>query len=330
MGEDKIKGYLFNVIIYTHEKHRSEYFKHIVSTFIENYPCRVIFIQSENTLESAPATELPNAACDKIQIQSSLSTLDQVPFKVLPLIIPDLPIYLVWGQNPVSDNVILPTLLKLATRFVYDSDCAKDLQEFSVKMLKKSGELRIDFMDVGWAYISGWRDVIAQTFNSPEKLAYVNSCDEITINYNSFEDSLTLHPARQALYLQAWLAAQMEWSYQSITNEDGSVVIKYQTPNTITQVILKHQKRPKLSQGRIFEVAFHDRKENTTTLSLAEKQEKVMIYFSTPQKCELPFSFPIPDMEKGMNAMNEIFYNRVSDHYKNMLHVLSQIPNQGL
>lgn len=322
MADDKNKGYLFNVIIYTHEKHRSEYFEHIVSTFIENYPCRVIFIH--------PDADTAAQACDKIQIDGSMSKLDKVPFEVLPLIIPDLPVYLVWGQNPISDNIILPTLLKLATRFVYDSDCAKDLQEFSAKMLKKSGELRIDFMDVGWANISGWRDVIAQTFHSPEKLAYVNSCDEITIHYNNIEESLTLHPARQALYLQAWLAAQMEWSFQSISNEDGAVVITYQTPNTTTRMVLKHQNRPKLSQGRIFEMTFHDHQSNTTTLSLAEKQEKVMIYLSTPQKCELPFSFSIPDMEKGMNAMKEIFYNRVSDHYKNMLGVLSQIPNKGL
>jgi len=48
--------------------------------------------------------------------------------------------------------------------------------------------------------------------------------------------------------------------------------------------------------------------------------------FSTEEKCELPFSLPIQDLSKGLNAMKEIFYNRTSPHYTDMLNVLKQIP----
>ena len=61
-------------------------------------------------------------------------------------------------------------------------------------------------------------------------------------------------------------------------------------------------------------------------MTLAEKQSKVMIYVSTPKKCELPFSHPVPDLSKGLTAMKEVFYYRISKHYTNMLNILRQIP----
>ena len=329
--KNTIKGYLFNLIIYTHENRRSDYFQHIVKAFIEKYPCRVIFIKSSKELKqdfleaSTVFDKTLDGTCDQFAINVSQSLLHKVPFVILPKLIPDLPIYLVWGQNPTSDNEILPHLQKLATRFVFDSECAKDLRDFSSKMLEKIAELKIDFMDVSWADISGWRDAISQTFHSPEKLEYLQQCIRLLIKYNNVESEIIQHSAIQAIYLQGWLAAQLGWKFEAITYND-EIILTYKLPQSTLEVVLQPQDRPTLDRGSVFEVEFQGMNEVKTTMTLAEKQSKVMVYLSTPEKCELPFSHPVPDLSKGLTAMKEVFYYRVSKHYTNMLKVLKQIP----
>ncbi|MCP5507554.1 MAG: hypothetical protein H7A37_04555 [Chlamydiales bacterium] len=53
---------LFNLIIYTHEKRREEYFRNLVDTIIEKFPCRVIFIQADgNANENHLSVDVSNA-----------------------------------------------------------------------------------------------------------------------------------------------------------------------------------------------------------------------------------------------------------------------------
>lgn len=332
--DNEIRGHLFTLIVYALEEKCSEYFQRVVQPFIEKFPCRVIFIRSyaeqgKNKLQAPLIThDSQNTKCDQIVIQVPQPLLHTVPLLVLPRLVPDLPIYLVWGQNPTSDDENLPVLQNLATRFVFEAECATNLQEFSKKMLKNIADLKIDFMDVSWANIGGWRDVFSQTFNTAEKLTYLHQCNRMLIKYNPSNTEVKQHSAIQAIFLQGWLAAELKWNYQSISYHDG-IFITYKTPFTPIEVHLSPQERPSLSPGRIFEVEFENMSRVTTTLTLAEKQSKVMIYVSTPEKCELPFSLPIPDISKGLTAMNEVFYYKAGSHYQHMLETIKQIPWEG-
>ncbi len=331
-GFETIKGYLFNLIIYTDEQRRSEYFHNLVHAFIEKYPCRVIFIRIDDTFKGdhLETSRVDSAAvgtpCDQLVITASPSQVDRVPVMILPRLVPDLPIYLVWGQNPTSENTILMQLKSLSSRLVYDSECAKDLQDFSKKMLSMIEKMKIDYMDVDWAEISGWRDVITQTFLSAEKFALLKRCKHLLIKFNKVDDQFIKHFATEAIYLQGWLAGQLGWEYQSIKYDDDTITIHYKNGEIDLEVVLQPQERPTLIQGKIFEVEWATVENLSVTLSLAEIQSKVMVYISTPEKCNLPFSLPFSDIQKGFNAMKEIFYFRTSDHYCNMLRVLSTIP----
>ncbi|MGA8163431.1 MAG: glucose-6-phosphate dehydrogenase assembly protein OpcA [Waddliaceae bacterium] len=327
--QERIKGHLFNVIVYTHEPERSSYFHLIVNPFIEEYPCRVIFIEGDLKSEREyldinpidPAED--HRHCDQLNIRASSSRLSQVPFVLLPHLIPDLPIYLVWGQDPVSDLPILPRLQKLATRFIYDSACTKNFSAFSKKILDNIDRKSMDVMDIAWAKIGGWRDVIAQTFHSREKLDFLKRCNQILIKYNPPDDI-------EALYLHGWMAARLQWNYQSLASDEHAQIIYYTNNDHPLKVTFFPQKRPTLRLGRIFEIAFETIDHTAITLSLAEKQGKVMVYLSTPEKCELPYSFPIADLEKRHHAMKEIFYHRTSDHYRHLLQLIGEIKGKEL
>lgn len=327
-----MKGYLFNLIVYTHEKRRFDYFEHVIREFIRKYPCRVISIRSEaggdrDYIESR--FEKPEGAgsnYDLFSISASKSFSDRIPFLVLPQLVPDLPIYLVWGQNPTSDNKILPVLQKIATRFVFDSECARDLGEFSRGMLDRIAHLPIEFMDVSWAEISGWREALAQTFQSIDRLPFLEHIDRLVVRYNGASSGLLQHTAVQAIYLQAWLAAQLKWDFESLSYKEG-ISLNYRCKKRPIEVFLEPHNRNTVGSGKIFEVHFYSAPHrDNLTFRLAEKQSKINVYFTTLEKCELPFSLPAIDLSKGLNAMKEIFYNKTGHHYINMLHVLKQVP----
>lgn len=327
--EDKTVSCLFNLVIYTAEERRTQYFQHLFSRIFEKFPCRVIFIQqTPSTSKELVQKVQPNggpAAGDQFIIKATPAQLSQVAFVLLPFLIPDLPIYLIWGQNPASDKIILPQLHKFATRLVYDSECDQDLQSFSQTMLSKIGNVSCDFMDIDWALISGWRDVLSQIFDNQARFEILQTCSSIEIKYNVLDTPMIKRKATQAIYLQGWFAGQLKWHFQSLTHDKNLIKIRYLDDENEITVNLTPSERKNLSPGTITEVTFISKNDRSLSLSLDEKQSKVLIYLSTPERCELPFSLPLPNLQRGLSFMKEIFYHRADQHYLNMLKVISQI-----
>jgi hypothetical protein len=324
---DKTVSCLFNLVIYTHEEKRTEYFQHLFSRIYEKFPCRVIFIQQTTTSKEMVQKLQTNRESfgDQFIIQSLPEQLSQVGFVLLPLLIPDLPIYLIWGQNPAADKVILPQLHKFATRLVYDSECDQDLQSFSQTMLCKLGNISCDFMDIDWALISGWRDVISQIFDSQPRYEILLNCSSVEIKYNVLETPLPQRKATQSIYLQGWFAGQLKWEFQSLTRDKENLKIYYLNENNEITIMLRPTERNNLPAGAIIEISFLSMNDRCLSLSLDEKQSKVLVYLSTPEKCELPFSLPLPNLQRGLSFMKEIFYHRADQQYLNMLKAISEI-----
>lgn len=319
--DKKIKGHLFNLIIYTQEKRRADYFQQMVHTLIEKFPSRVIHIQCDAEASTPVSIDSSTSDCEHFSITTSMEKLTEVPFIILPNLVPDLPIYLVWGDDPTADNPILSSLQKMATRLIFDTESAINLQAFAKKMLNKVDTLNIEFMDISWAEIGGWRDVISQVFNSSSQLAYLQRCHTIHIKYNQLDDPYIKHDSVQAIYLQGWLTAQLGWKFVNISEVDGEHHIEYKE----RKVVLTPQKRQTLNPGQIFESSFIDENDLKTTLTFADQQSKVMVYISTKEHCQVPYSLQLQGMHKGVTAMKEMFYFRPSHHYRNMLNAISNI-----
>lgn len=320
--EKEIKGHLFNLLIYTTEKRRADYFEKMVHSLIEKFPSRVIHIRCDKERGKHVKLEPCDHKCEHLTLSTSLENLSEVPFVLLPHLVPDLPIYLLWGDDPTADNPILPKLEKLATRLIFDTECAGSLQTFAQKMLNKVETLNIEFMDISWAEIAGWRDVISQVFNSKSQLKYLRNCNYIHIKYNQLQDDYINHDSVQAIYLQGWLAAQLEWKFKKLEEIDGEHHLTYEK----RKVVLTPQKRRTLNPGLIFEISCIDDNNLKTTLTFADQQSKVMVYISTPDHCEVPYSLQLQAMQTGATAMKEMFYFRPSHHYRNMLKAIGNTP----
>lgn len=330
---NKIKACLFNLVVYTNEPRRTSYFKDLIRLMIEKFPCRIIFIQGDSQAKephlhvhiyTEGLSQHEGMLCDQITIDVTEPYLQRVPFLIFPHLIPDLPVYLLWGQDPIQENVILPHLMKFATRLIFDSECTKNLHLFSQAMLKRLDTSHIPLMDLNWARIGGWRDILAQTFDTEERIKQLNLCHTIKIIYNNRSDPFFLHADTQALYLQAWLAARLGWQYQRTERKSSKIILYYRVEDHILQVILQPQTREDLPSEEIIAIEVSGDSDYLCNLN-RRTNTLVVVNCSTQYECQIPFNLILRNIRSGRSLMQEVFFQKPSNQYRQMLDIISHI-----
>lgn len=331
--KDHIKACLCTLVVYSDSQTHMASLQKIVHSFIEKFPCRIIYIQAnksaqENYLHVSVSNAITgkgnvSIACDQISIDASMNYMQRVPFIVLPHLVPDLPIYLLWGVDPTIENDILPQLKKFATRLVFDSSCIDDVHAFSQRMLKLiESQQKLDFMDINWARLYGWRQALSQVFDTPEKSEQLRRSKEIEIRYNDKKDDCVLHNEIQAIYFQGWIAAQMQWKFISQKKENGVSILNYFNGAENFTIKLIPQMNPDLPTGTLMQVDIATFDDNFFNLSPMANLPKVMVHVSSLDKCELPFTISLPNIKRGSFIIKAILYFETSAHYRHMLQTI--------
>jgi len=331
---------LFNLIIYTNEPHRSSFMRGMVLKVMEKFPCRIIFIE-EKRGEAGDLLKIDTSnavfeqggeaiACDLITIETTPSRIERVPFVVIPNLVPDLPIYLLWGQDPTVENPIFKPLQKIACKLIFDSESTDNLYAFCKKMLHYMDHNTHESMDTQWAALSSWRDIIIQVFDSEARIGILRNSRKLRISYNTSTNALFHHPLVRSLFLQAWIAARMGWHYQSSTRDNARFIIHYQGPAGEVEVQLIPESRPELNPGRIFSFYTESGEGEVTDIKRLPEQSKVVVKISKADACDMPYVLPIKDLFKSSTFMREVFYRRCSSHYHQMLRNIIHIPQEAL
>lgn len=332
---------LFNLIIYTNEPHRSSFMRGMVLKVMEKFPCRILFIEEKReekehdylTVSTSNAVIEQGGsavACDLINFDVTPSRLDRIPFVLLPHLVPDLPIYLLWGQDPTDENPIFRPLQKIACKLIFDSESAENLFAFCKKMLHYMEHNAAESMDTQWAALSSWRDIIIQAFDTEQRIELLRRTNKVSIRFNKSTNALFHHPRVRSLFLQGWIAARMGWKYHSTERDGDNLKIHYQSPTGDVEVSLIPEERPELNPGRIFSFYAATADGNATEIVRLPDQSKVAIKVSKADVCDMPYILPIKDLFKSTTFMREVFYQRCSSHYHQMLRNLIHIPQEAL
>ncbi len=305
---NKVRASLFNLIIYTKKNKRTDYVYAIVQKVIERFPSRVLFISQDHEEQIKTAVSVMNAssgefviACDLIEILCSEKNQGEVPFILLPHLVPDLPIYMLWADDPSVENPLFTQLQKYATRIIFDSETTNDLPRFAKTVLS----LKCELADLNWARIEPIREVLAASCKHKEMLEVITHAKEIKISYNLQESDYFIHPKTPATYLQSWLSARLELDPKIIT--------------------LETQKIEKLPPGIILSVDFS----TTSNYDLAfqrniESPNQISAIYSTPEHCNMPTNFIFPKQEFGQSLIKEIFHKGTSSHYLGVMRELGK------
>jgi hypothetical protein len=339
-GTNKMRASLFNLIIYTQNNPRAAYIRSIVGKVIEKFPSRILFVTFDKT---SPQDYLKTTvsvltaskgehdiACDLIEIEVSNSQQARVPFLILPHLLPDLPVYLMWAEDPTQENPLSYQLERFASRLIVDSEATDNLPRFAKALLLHRAQSQCDIADLNWARLGNWRELLSSAFYTQDKLNDLRDAQSIQIIYNSTETPFFCHTKTQAIYLQGWLASQLGWRLTGSSLRDQTLVFSYQG-NKEVSIVLEPASRPTLSPGTILSMDLRTHSDHHFSFSRdAELPQQVSIQFSTPTVCALPAQFVFAKSGLGQALVKEICHRGTSAHYARVLELMVSMEGMNV
>lgn len=328
-GTNKMRASLFNLVFYTKKSTRDTYIRTLSERVIEKFPSRILFI-TEDTDENADylntrVSVLPSGkgesdiACDFIGLDVAGSHVARIPFVILPHLLPDLPIYVIWAEDPHTTSPLFTQLQKLATRMIFDSESITNLSTFAENLLKFEEQPQLDVADLNWARMESWRELITSTFYTEERLAKLKQATKIQIFYNSKETAYCCHTAIQSIYLQGWLATQLGWQLEK--REENTFT--YSRENGTVSITLQPEYHEHLKAGSIVSIDLETEKQDHFSFGRdLDTPNHVSMRFSTLEKCDMPLKYIFSKDESGQSLVKEICHKGTSEHYLNLLHSL--------
>lgn len=331
--QKKNRASLFNLIVFNRLSSRTDYIRSIVQKVVEKFPCRILFITQDHETDPtlsylktavsviAPQTEETSTACDHIDIGVAGTDLERVPFLLLPHLIPDLPVYLLWTEDPSQAHPLFSPLLELAHRVIFDSESADSLLVFAQTVLALKKEKGIDIADLNWARTKGWRDLLCSTFNHRERMQELEELTHLEITYNARESAFFCHLKIQAMYLLNWLSSRLQWTFQKATPQ---LQFTFQSPKQPLSVSIQNASWKQLGPGTILSLRLQTATDHHfDCLRLQELPHQATIQISSKVKCELPYHFIFGQTATGQSLVSEITTQGTSSHYLDMLqHIL--------
>ena len=334
-NKNKMRASLFNLIFFVQKSSREEYIRKVAYNLVEKFPARIFFISLDSNSSEALTTSVAvistthgefDITCDLIEISASEKEKPKIPFILLPHLIPDLPVFLVWTEDPTFNQSLCDELKHLATRIIFDSESTEDLSYFAESVLKIQKESSLEVADLNWARLESWRLLISSAFYNSEKLEKLKKASSMTITYNSQETPFFCHTKIQAIYLQAWIASRLNWKVSSF-QDPFFLSFAYLFNDKAIEVHLKDSKNAKLPPGMILSIEIKTSEGGVFTFSTDENLPgQVAFEYATPTECSLKTVLQIVKGESGQSLVKEICHKGTSHHY---IEALEMITHRG-
>lgn len=332
---DKTKAALFNLLVYAQDAQHVDYVREGTERILSKYPCRVIyvlenpdpkedFLRAEVSVDTIGTEEHP-ISCDKIQIDFAGKERERVPFVLLPHILPDLPVYLWWTGNPSPYNRLFDLLESYIDRIIFDPDTLDALPDYASTTLALLHHFEGYASDLNWSLIEGWRQALARTFASVEHLHQLNASTHITLTYCVHEEKGPRDPRLPAVYLQAWMAAQLGWRFQQTSQQADATRFVYRNGDHTIDVDLKPQTEESLPYGSITRVEAESNEHYQYAVILEADPNFLRVERSNTTRCDLPYTIHVGSSKRDHALVREIFNQGTSIHYQNMLQMLTEI-----
>lgn len=323
---NKMRASLFNLVIVTEKNKRSLYLDKIAHKVIERFPSRIIFIQvdDENKEKEIQTTvSLINAGedssgdivCDLIDILVPKNLAVKVPFVVLSHLLPDLPIYFLYGSNIDPQETLFSQIEPLCEKVIVDSEAASSLTDFANITLDYHKKNKANVADLNWERIHAFRNLFAAIFKSSEDLAYLKDAELLTLHYNSAQNTYFEHHYIQATYFQSWVSAMLGWKIKSIEKKGKDLIFQYKNGKKTTKVHLKPCTMKCVLPGRICSVRLQSPLADFKIERKADACDYLVIEKSLKTECFLPSVVMIGKETSGQSLINELAHGAASKHY---------------
>ena len=222
-GVPVARASVLNLVVFaTREIHARRAAK-TVDELASRHPSRAIVVVTDRDRgASAPELEmhchLPRqdganqVSYEQILIRARGDADRRLVSAVIPLLLPDLPVFLWWTETPPLDAAYFDELLGLADRLIVDSaDFSRpDRTLPRLHAVARAGHGRYGLTDFNWTRLTPWRELTSQFFDVPAWRPFLDGVTGIRVGFAVEADGREIHPS-QALLFIGWLASRLGW-----------------------------------------------------------------------------------------------------------------------
>jgi glucose-6-phosphate dehydrogenase assembly protein OpcA len=126
-----------------------------------------------------------HVCCEQISLAVGDDARRRAASAIVPLVVPDLPIF-VWVAGPLDfADPALDRLLDIADRLVFDSRACPDPARTVVELVHTEREDRWAPADLEWARLEPWREAVAALFDDPAAGVLAAHLTKVTIEHGA-------------------------------------------------------------------------------------------------------------------------------------------------
>ncbi len=138
---------------------------------------------------------------------------DRIASVVIPMLVPDLPVFLWWTGTPPQDARRFDDLVAVADRLIVDSaDFARPDRTLPLiaDLARSHPARRFGITDLNWTRLTPWRELVAAFFDVDAWRPCLDAVVGVRVGFGVDADGRDIHPS-QALLLVGWLASRLGW-----------------------------------------------------------------------------------------------------------------------
>lgn len=211
-GEPLVSVRTLNLVVYSPET-RHEDIAALLDPLVAEHPGRVIAIDavpgapSQAWISATPARTMGAGRCigrELITIAAPPEAHRELRSVVVPLLVPDLPVYLWWRGRPGFGVKLFDDLARVADRIIIDSAELEDPRSELPGLAEAVHAAESAVSDLAWARLTSWRQLVSQFFDAPNCSPFLNRLRDVVVESEGELQS-------EAVLLAAWLASQLGW-----------------------------------------------------------------------------------------------------------------------
>ena len=219
-GQTLARASVLNLVVYSEREVHARRAARTVAELALRHPSRAIVLLGDRDRDGVVASvqlhcHVPQSdGAQPVLYEQILARVrgdfdERVASVVIPLLVPDLPVFLWWTGTPPSDARHLDDLVTLADRFIIDSaDFAR--ADRTLPEIARLARHRVAITDLNWARLTHWRELVAQFLDVPTWRPFLDGITGIRVGFAVDMDGRDIHPS-QALLLLGWLASRLSW-----------------------------------------------------------------------------------------------------------------------
>lgn len=206
--------------------------------------------------------------CEEVTITARGDALNHLPELALPLLVPDLPVFLWWTGTPPFESAMFHRLYTLSDRLIVDSLEFAQVPHDLPRLYRttRANQLRGSIAphsvgDLGWARLTPWRELTAQLFDVPRARAGMPYLDHLTVGFAAPQDGTPARLSSTALLLAGWVTGRLGWRLiaRPPTNRPDRLQAYFQRPDggVATVDVVAEDAVGRTTTGRVASLTMH-------------------------------------------------------------------------